>query len=585
MKKNMLFLLVVLVVTPMMFLLASCENRIIPEIQADDVAVEFDGKSHGITAKLSVAGGLTYEYIGIDNSYRSSIGPIQPGDYKVKISYTPDSLSKIKSACKEVNLRIILPYTVSADISEISAYSGVLKDIVIPTEYKGKSITSIAVGTFAGKTIETVKFPVTSFNVNPVAFSGCESIKTFYISANTVLLDGTYPNDIDIVFYDSPAIIKDDQFGVAIGIDKLEIPQSVIVLEQSSLSRICANTLVLPSHLPLNTVNLSEEIKQVTVYNGGKSENRLPDDFFKNCSNVEKIEIQQGLLSFGNRIFENCTALDELTIYSSIQSVGESLFSNCNLRKLEFDLSFSLQNIELPITLKDIVISDGVTQVPDSSFYECEYVERILLPETIEHIGSYAFYGCKRLTSITLPQQLTVVEYYTFAKCTFLSEIVLPEMISEIKDGAFSDCISLTSIALPIGLTQISPNLFVGCKSLQSVNIPNGVQSIGSSAFGQCSQLKEVVLPNSLVNIGYCAFEFCVNLEELTIPLNVNQIGEHVFLRCDSLMVLTILSETMPIINGNIFSDLPVGCSISVRQNLLPLYNLDYPEVNFVGII
>ena len=83
-----------------------------------------------------------------------------------------------------------------ADGTEISAYTGNSKNIVLPTEYRGTRILSIGNGTFAGKGIETVKFPHDGFDINPVAFNDCGALICFYINENTKLLDGSYPNGL-----------------------------------------------------------------------------------------------------------------------------------------------------------------------------------------------------------------------------------------------------------------------------------------------------------------------------------------------------------------------------------------------------
>jgi hypothetical protein len=211
---------------------------------------------------LSIAGGLSYEYVGMDNAYFSTLEPIQPGKYKVSIKYTPDNMSKWKGAKKEVVLDIVLPYTISADGMEISAYTGNNKNIAIPTEYKGRKILSIGNGTFAGKEIESVKFPQDGFDVAPSAFSGCSTLERFYINENTKLLDGDYPNGLNIEYFGNPITISNSQFGAIIGIGEIKIPQSILTIESKGLLHIGAYSLLLPSHLVLADVDLSPAIKK-----------------------------------------------------------------------------------------------------------------------------------------------------------------------------------------------------------------------------------------------------------------------------------------------------------------------------------
>ena len=165
-------------------------------------------------------------------------------------------------------------------------------------------------------------------------------------------------------------------------------------------------SLLLPLHLILAEVNLSAAIRKISVYNGGKSNDAVPNDFFNGCVSIEYIEVLQGFQSFGSRVFQGCASLNELVIRSAIQFVGEDIFKDCGIKKLEYDLKFSMQNVELPQSLKEIVISSEIDEIPSFAFYGCEYVEKIMIPSTVETIGDYAFWSCKALSEISIPNQL-----------------------------------------------------------------------------------------------------------------------------------------------------------------------------------
>jgi hypothetical protein len=585
MKNKILFLFIVAILVVSAIVLTACnKDKGDPEIKANDLSVEFDGLPHGIFATLSIAGGLSYEYVGIDNSYSSALEPTQPGKYKVTIKYTPDNMSKWKGVEKEVILDIVLPYTISADGTEISAYTGNSKDIVIPNEYKGKRILSIGSGTFDGKGVETVKFPQERFDVSPIAFGECDTLVRFYINENTKLLDGSYPNGLNIEYFGNPTTVSNSQFGTITGINEIKMPQSILTIESSGLLHVEAYSLLLPSHLVLLDVNLSSAIKKISVYNGGKSNDAIPNDFFNGCLFIEHIDVAQGFQSFGNRIFQGCTALNELVIHSAIQFVGEDIFKDCGIKKLKYNLTFSMQNVDVPQSLKEISISSEISEIPSFAFYGCEYVEKINIPNAVETIGNYSFWGCKALSEINIPNQLKNVGSYAFAKCFGLTSIDLPNSVMEIFDGAFSENTGLESITLPIGLKIINPYTFNGCSKIQSITIPVGVEEIGDFAFSQCEALETIVIPANVKTIGSSAFEFCTGIEELVLPESVIALGGHVFLRCDRLITLTILSATIPSMDGNVFFDLTDGVTVFVPSSLLSVYRVNFLDTNFEGI-
>ena len=97
------------------------------------------------------------------------------------------------------------------------------------------------------------------------------------------------------------------------------------------------------------------------------------------------------------------------------------------------------------------------------------YIKYVALPDGLTNIGEWAFDDCESLTSITIPNSVT-----------------------SIGVGAFQDCSGLTSIEIPNSVTSIGERAFRYCSGLTSVTLGSGVTSIGESAFSNCSNIQEV---------------------------------------------------------------------------------------------
>ena len=93
--------------------------------------------------------------------------------------------------------------------------------------------------------------------------------------------------------------------------------------------------------------------------------------------------------------------------------------------------------------------------IGESSFYDCEKLTSITLPNSVTSIGYCAFCYCEKLTSITLPNSVTTIGYAAFCGCTSLTNITLPNSVTNIGDEAFSYCESLTNITIPNSVTNI----------------------------------------------------------------------------------------------------------------------------------
>ena len=122
----------------------------------------------------------------------------------------------------------------------------------------------------------------------------------------------------------------------------------------------------------------------------------------------------------------------------------------------------------------DLSQTTGLTEIPDSAFYDCRNLESVTIPDSVVSIGDSAFYNCNSLTSVTIPDGVT-----------------------SIGDSAFSGCSSLTSVTIPDEVTSIGDSAFYGCSSLTSVTIPDNVASIGDHAFTACNSLTSIIFEDT----------------------------------------------------------------------------------------
>lgn len=86
-------------------------------------------------------------------------------------------------------------------------------------------------------------------------------------------------------------------------------------------------------------------------------------------------------------------------------------------------------------------------------------------------------------------------------------------------------------------VTSIGEYAFYGCYSLINVVIPDSVTSIESHAFYSCTSLPYVNIPNSVTTIGEFAFGQCNSLNRVIIPNSVTSMGHGVFYNCPNLTI------------------------------------------------
>ena len=222
----------------------------------------------------------------------------------------------------------------------------------------------------------------------------------------------------------------------------------------------------------------------------------------------------------------------------------------------------------------EIIIPEGVTEIPDGAFAGLITLNKVKLPSTLKIIGERAFADCSALAEITLPKELEKIGKGCFSGCGQLTKINLPKGITEIPDEAFLNCSSMKQATLQnAAIVRIGDQAFGGCKALTAFQMGKGLETIGAFAFRD-SGLKSAQVPDTVTEIGEGAFAgsditsltlpkglteipnnlcaLCRNLKSVKIPAGVKTIGDAAFMYCSSLNGVT-LPEGLETIGMNVF--------------------------------
>ena len=153
------------------------------------------------------------------------------------------------------------------------------------------------------------------------------------------------------------------------------------------------------------------------------------------------------------------------------------------------------------IIKKVIIENDGneedggvITSIGEATFYECENLKTINMPQTIQHIDLYAFMNCKSLYKVTYDE-------YDYENDKIIK--------NEIPDG---------KIIMPRDLNSIDSYAFYGCNSIEEIIISDTVNKIGLKAFAYCQSLKKAIIKGGSEEIGSHIFAGCASLNEITLP-------------------------------------------------------------------
>ena len=391
------------------------------------------------------------------------------------------------------------------------------------------------------------------------------------------------------------------------------------------------------------TYYVPTSLRKVTVTSGD-----IGAYAFAGFSMLEEVQLVN-VESIGNYAFLGCSSLKRVNsttdgvfvIPDSVTSIGQNAFANCNALETmtvpfigsdaDSDYGFSFIFGNVPTSLTEIIITTDTT-IPQSAFYNLQYVERITLPSGVTSISDNAFNNCVSLTDIEIPDTVTSIGNSAFSGCISLEEIDIPDSVTSIGSSAFSGCTGIKKInsdtdgelRLPEGLETIGSYAFQNLTQITSVVVPDSVTSIGSYAFSGCnavesitvpfvgasadatsqfhyifstvpstlknitittditipdnafynlSYVESITIPSDVTTIGSSAFYGCTSLEEIEIPDSVTSIGSYAFQNCISLTAIE-LPESLISIGSNVFS----GCTALERINSDTTGELILPE-------
>ena len=179
------------------------------------------------------------------------------------------------------------------------------------------------------------------------------------------------------------------------------------------------------------------------------------------------------------------------------------------------------------VTVTNVVISDGITDIEDYTFYECLNLTNVIIGNGVTSIGLWAFEG-DPLSSLKIPDSVTSIWFAAFAYCNYLSSVVIPDGVTILDNDVFSNCSSLTNAILGKGITIIGVETFQ-YDPLSSISISDNVLSIGSYAFYNCASLQNVRIGNSVTSIGSYAFSGCNELTSVFFKGNAPVVDGSVF--------------------------------------------------------
>ena len=360
-------------------------------------------------------------------------------------------------------------------------------------------------------------------------------------------------------------------------IKKLVLSEGITSIGACAFEFSKIETLDIPSTVTEIDVSAFEYCDKLTTVTGGENVTIISPMAFMGCSELTSFQWSDKLQAVRYYAFKSCKKLTSVELASSVTEIGMQAFEGCEALAtvIYHGTEKDWNNIQIQEG-NDPLLNAKRTYVDDSTVTSgtfgddnltwvldrngtltisgtgkmCDYttalntpwktltVKNVVIEEGVQYIGAWAFTYKGTIESFKLPKSLTAIGQAAFCG-TGIESIELPDEIKKLQ-GTFSNCEKLKQIKWPSNLTTIGELTFNNCVSLTSIEIPDSVTSIEQMAFAKCNGLAEIVIPENVTNLEWGAFQECQNLKKVTFAAKDDKIGKFMFEDCTSLKEITI---------------------------------------------
>ena len=465
-----------------------------------------------------------------------------------------------------------------------------------------ESLEEIGDQSFIGCGLISIVIPDSVKKAGTNCFTGCENLKSVKISKNLLTIPeymfSQCPRLENINMADSIKKIDDAAFK-GCGVVNLQLPSNLEYMGYGAFAGCMSiSKIMLPAtikHIEGEAFNGCKRLTTVNFEDGFSCD--IGQDMFKNCDNLEAIEIPNGVKYIGPNSFANCRKLSEITIPSTVTSIYNNAFSGCdslqtikgytgsyaetfaNNNGINFDpiggeapeppaptgMKINVGNNAVATVAGNTVTITGTGETYDACWWadindsanelDKTSIKHIIVEDGITSLGSRLFRNFNNVETIELPASLTKIKNWTFQNCRSLKSISIPEGVTEIGNGIFDECNNLKSISFPSTLNTIP---YLGGideddgLNVETIIMNKGIKEIGTSAFSRMNNLKSITIPDSITRIGQYAFENCTALSNLTLPDSITEIAVEAFSNCVSLGKVT-LPKNLTLLGDGVF--------------------------------
>ena len=167
----------------------------------------------------------------------------------------------------------------------------------------------------------------------------------------------------------------------------------------------------------------------------------IGNNAFYDCVDAYVIVLRESLTTIGAYAFSYCSQLTEVTIPTTVTSIGNYAFLGCEgIKKVTTD------DIEAWCNISFGTAQSNPIYYAHNLYLNNSPVTVLPIPEGVQQLKNYAFYNCEWLTSVFIPNSATSIGKSSFTNCTDLKNLSIGSGVTSIGQSAFSNCTNLIKV-------------------------------------------------------------------------------------------------------------------------------------------
>lgn len=198
--------------------------------------------------------------------------------------------------------------------------------------------------------------------------------------------------------------------------------------------------------------------------------------------------------------------------------------------------------------VKEVILSDTLTEMDYLSIQECENIEKIHIGAGMTTFDRGYIHGCVKLRTLTVSEENPALFVQNNCLIGRNDRILyaaamtdtIPTDVTAIGVSAF-EFLPIETIQIPNGVTEIGNYAFSGT-CLTEIALPDTVKSIGNYAFWG-TRITELTVPDSVDSVGEWAFSYMTRLEKITLGAGVTELSRFCFIKDSALARIEVSAE------------------------------------------